>query len=54
MKILIVDDDIYSVSALTGLLNHEHTLQISSTGADALDLFRKYHFDVILTDIRLP
>ena len=54
MKILLVDDDIYSISALTNLLNYEHTLRIASNGRDALDSFSSDHYDVVLTDIQMP
>ena len=52
MKILLVDDDIYSISELTSLLNYEHTLQIPSNGVEALNLYKTDHFDVVSTDIR--
>ena len=54
MNILLVDDDISSVTALTNLLEHEHTLRIASNGFDALQTFEVAHFDVVITDIRMP
>lgn len=54
MNILLVDDDISSVTALTNLLEHEHTLRIASNGLDALQTFQIAHFDVVITDIRMP
>lgn len=54
MNILLVDDDISSVTALTNLLEHEHTLRIASNGYDALQTFQVAHFDVVITDIRMP
>ncbi len=54
MNILLVDDDISSVTALTNLLEHEHTLRIASNGLDALQTFEVAHFDVVITDISMP
>lgn len=54
VNILLVDDDISSVTALTNLLEHEHTLRIASNGMDALQVFEIAHFDVVITDIRMP
>ncbi len=54
MTILLVDDDIYSISALTNLLQYEHTLRIASNGQDALKSFIENHYDVVVTDIRMP
>lgn len=54
MRILLVDDDISSVSALANLLQHEHTLKIASNGADALQAFEVSDFDTVITDIKMP
>ena len=54
MNILLVDDDISSVTALTNLLEHEHTLRIAANGLDAIQTFHIAHFDVVITDIRMP
>ncbi|MHB9027414.1 MAG: response regulator [Candidatus Latescibacterota bacterium] len=54
MNILLVDDDISSVTALTNLLEHDHTLRIASNGLDAIQTFQITHFDVVITDIRMP
>lgn len=54
MNILLVDDDISSVTALTNLLEHEHTLRIASNGLDAIQTFQIAHFDVVITDIKMP
>ena len=48
MKILLVDDDISSVAALTNLLEHEHTLRIASNGIDAFELFKMDNYDVVI------
>lgn len=54
MNILIVDDDVYSVLALTNLLQHDHMLRIASNGQDALALFNEGRYDVVVTDISMP
>jgi YesN/AraC family two-component response regulator len=54
VNILLVDDDISSVTALTNLLEHAHTLRIASNGLDAIQTFQIAHFDVVITDIRMP
>ena len=54
MNILLVDDDISSVSALANLLQHEHTLRIASNGVDALQAFEVADFDTVITDIKMP
>jgi YesN/AraC family two-component response regulator len=54
VNILLVDDDISSVTALTNLLEHDHTLRIASNGLDAIQTFQIAHFDVVITDIRMP
>ena len=54
MRILIVDDDIYSVLALTNLLQHDHVLRIATNGQDALSLFAEGRYDAVVTDIRMP
>jgi CheY-like chemotaxis protein len=55
-RILIVDDDIRNIFAMTSLLE-AHGMEVCSaeTGSDALRLLReRSHFDVILMDIMLP
>ena len=55
MKILIVDDNKYSVSALTNLLkNNNYTLEIAANGREALDLYNADRFDVVITEIKIP
>ncbi|MCD6308338.1 MAG: response regulator [Candidatus Latescibacteria bacterium] len=54
MKILLVDDDPCSVSALANLLQFDHTLWIARNGVEALEQCRKELFDVVVTDIRMP
>jgi YesN/AraC family two-component response regulator len=54
MRILLVDDDISSVSALANLLKHEHSLKVASNGMDALSAFKVADFDTVITDIKMP
>lgn len=54
MRILLVDDDISSVSALANLLKHEHSLKVASNGEDALSAFKVADFDTVITDIKMP
>ena len=53
MRLLLVDDDISSMSALTNLLQHDYKLEMASNGADALKIFKKEHIDVVITDINM-
>ena len=54
MKILLVDDDVSSVMALTNLLRYENSLKIASNGLDALDFYLSGDYDVIITDLKMP
>ncbi|MCE5250230.1 response regulator [bacterium] len=54
MKILLVDDDISSVTALMNLLEHDHVLKIASNGCDGLEQFDKNFYNVVVTDIMMP
>ena len=54
MNILLVDDDISSVTALTNLLDHDHDLKIATNGYDAFDLITANRYDVVITDIMMP
>jgi len=54
VKILLVDDDLCSVSALANLLQFDHTLRIARNGVEALELCGKELFDVVVSDIRMP
>lgn len=54
MRILLVDDDFSSISALANLLEYNNTLKIANNGADALMMFEAERFDVVVTDIKMP
>ena len=55
MNVLIVDDDIFVSGALKTILESSGDITVPATGSDgkeAVDLFRRYHPDVRLMDIR--
>ena len=54
-NILSVDDDPDINIALFDLLENEgYSVELASTGAEALDRAKAQHFDAVLLDIRLP
>jgi len=54
VRILLVDDDFSSISALANLLEYNNTLKIANNGVDALMMFEAERFDVVVTDIKMP
>ena len=55
-KVLIVDDDIRNIFALTSILERqEMTIVSAETGRDAIALLEKYQdIDVVLMDVMMP
>jgi CheY-like chemotaxis protein len=54
-RILLVDDESGVREALKLLLSDDsHTVVEANNGAEALDLFRKSRFDLVMTDFRIP
>lgn len=55
MKIIIVDDDPLVVSALSTIVNNSNyeVIQTGSDGHEAVELYRKYQPDLLMTDIRM-
>lgn len=56
MNVLIVDDDIFVSGALKTILESSGDITVPATGSDgkeAVALFRRYHPDVLLMDIRI-
>jgi DNA-binding NtrC family response regulator len=54
-NILTVDDDPDISIALLDLLEHEgYSVELASTGTEALNRAKPQHFDAVLLDIRLP
>ena len=55
MKILIVEDDPHITKLITNMLsNWGYDTNSASTGKEALKLFSKNNYDLILLDIMLP
>jgi DNA-binding NtrC family response regulator len=54
-RILIVDDDPHFLRVLARILSGENFLVSSAGGAcDALELVKSAHFDLIISDLRMP
>lgn len=54
-SLLIVDDDQYVLESVSALLKeYGYTISTCSSAHDALDIFLKKKFDVVLTDIKMP
>jgi DNA-binding NarL/FixJ family response regulator len=55
MKIIIIDDDKLVCSALKRIVEAEgvEVLAVGYSGEDVLKLYKQYHPDIILTDIRM-
>ncbi|MCH8334163.1 sigma-54-dependent Fis family transcriptional regulator, partial [Candidatus Sumerlaeota bacterium] len=55
MKILILDDEVKMGKILTRVLKREgHQVQSASEPQKALDLLKDGHFDLLLTDLKMP
>lgn len=54
-KLLIVDDDARNLFALTRVLRSRgYSVEVASSGKNALELVAKFDFDAVLTDIMMP
>lgn len=56
-RILIVDDEPQIIEVLTELIRKAHpqgTITSASTGAEALELIKAQHPDVVLLDVNMP
>ena len=55
-KVLIVDDDIRNIFALTSILERQDMVVVSAeTGRDAISMLEKYQdIDVVLMDVMMP
>jgi len=54
-KILLVDDNEVNQEIVLGLLgNQKETIDIASSGQEALELFSRNHYSLILMDIQMP
>jgi CheY-like chemotaxis protein len=54
-KILLVDDNANGLSARQAVLEElGHRITTASSGAEALELFSRQKFDLVVTDFRMP
>ena len=53
-SILIVDDDTNLLSVLKTLFGESHAVTTCSDGSEAVEICKKSHFDVVLSDIIMP
>jgi DNA-binding response OmpR family regulator len=53
-SILIVDDDTNLLSVLKTLFAESHAVTTCSDGSEAVEICKKRHFDVVLSDIIMP
>lgn len=55
LNILLVEDDRINAKTMAAFLKiKEWTLQVAENGNKAVDLWRSNHFDIILTDVKMP
>ncbi|HVN47680.1 MAG TPA: response regulator [Bacteroidota bacterium] len=55
LKILVVDDEpTYRLVLATALRNSGHTVEICSSGSEAVAILKEEHFDLILLDYMMP
>ena len=54
-RILVVDDEPFVCDAVKMMLNFDgHTVETASNGKEALELFDKGKFDLVITDFAMP
>lgn len=55
LSILLVEDNILNQRIVTfSLKKYNHRVEIANNGLEALEIFKKHKFDVILMDIMMP
>lgn len=55
LKILLVDDDITFLEVLSPLIEIDgHKVDTADNGLKALDLIEKEHYDLIISDLKMP
>ncbi len=52
--LLIVDDEKPTRDGLRAALEERYEVYVTDAAASAMELLEKEHFDVLLTDLRLP
>ena len=53
-SVLIVDDEVQSISLLSDILRHQYTIYATKNSREAFSVARKFNPDVILLDIIMP
>jgi len=54
-KVLVVDDNPSNIQLIANILDDQgFTIEVATSGKDALDLLEAYNFDLILLDIMMP
>jgi CheY-like chemotaxis protein len=54
-RILLVDDNVSGSTARKTVLEElGHKIHVTSSGADALELFAQHKFDLVVTDYKMP
>ena len=54
-KILVIDDEELITKSLLRLLSKEgYEVSIARTGSEALEKIKETHFDLIVSDVRMP
>src|SRR5438067_754409 len=54
-KILVVDDEPTILLTLTAILEHEgYDVDSAPGGAEAISAIRQHHYDLVLTDLKMP
>jgi DNA-binding response OmpR family regulator len=55
MKILVIDDDLITVQALSAVLTHQnYAVETASDGGAGWELIEAYDYDLVLLDVMLP
>lgn len=55
LNVLLVEDlELNQKIAIEFMAADEHKVKLATTGADAIELLTKFHFDVVLLDMNLP
>ncbi|MCP5005941.1 MAG: sigma-54-dependent Fis family transcriptional regulator [Planctomycetes bacterium] len=54
-RLLLIDDDVNTVNGLKKILSREnYDTSSATTGRDALKMVERIHFDIVITDMKLP
>jgi len=55
MRVLLAEDNVVNQRVARTLLERSgHTVSVASNGREALDLFKRHAFDIVLMDIQMP